>query len=452
MWIIYHVIKEIKKLSIIMRGLARVPLPPEYRSEVLSMYTHYANDGTFLRTYRYKDGYAYLPLNQEKLRKVAKLLGEDIIDQRSEGEPIMTPYVQNPTFKFREHQVIPSAKLLLHCQENNYGVLKAPCGCGKSATVTWVAGMLGHKILVLVDQGNLLSQWVNTFKMVWGRELQVLNKDSKEFGDCVITTFQLLHSNPELVMNIRERFGVLAMDEWQSTTSQTRKDILDKISTKYCIGTTATPYKKGFSDEILTDYVSGISVEMVDKNAMVPEVHFVETNRAWYSSNPDDWGRIQSKLGKDEERNKHIAKLTMAMVTAGRKVLVIGITVDSLRYINSILTKDPFCKSIVYTGSTTLIQDEQLRADIEEGTINCCLSVKKFDKGTDCPSLDCLILAKPANNEAFITQICGRIVRPVEGKLTPLVFDFVDNNSLATRFAGNRKKWYKKLGYTVEEN
>ena len=45
-------------------------------------------------------------------------------------------------------------------------------------------------------------------------------------------------------------------------------------------------------------------------------------------------------------------------------------------------------------------------------------------EGLDIPRLDTLILASPASD---ITQAVGRILRPCEGKQTPLVVDLQDN-------------------------
>jgi superfamily II DNA or RNA helicase len=175
----------------------------------------------------------------------------------------------------------------------------------------------------------------------------------------------------------------------------------------------------------------------------------VDTGVAFYSNNPDDWGKILSKLAKSEIRNRFIANKTLGAIHAGRRILLIGITIEGLKFIESILKLDPLCRPVVYTGSTTLKRDQQLRSDLATGIINCILTVKKADKGLDLPSLDYLLLARPMNNEAGITQISGRIVRPLPGKDTPEICDCVDEGSLSAGFARNRSRWYQKLGYGI---
>lgn len=210
-------------------GSARVKIPEQHLNEVLNLYIHFHRDGSFLRNYKHSpNGYSYLPLNPDKLAFVAKLLNETLDDQRSPGDCLALPFEQNPNFIFREHQSQPAAQLLYHCQEKNNGVLQAGCGNGKTVVMTWVAGKLGHKTLILVDMGSLQSQWQEAFQMVWGKELQIINKDTKVFSDVCVATFQLLHLNPALVMDLRERFGTILLDEFHSARSETRGEVLFK--------------------------------------------------------------------------------------------------------------------------------------------------------------------------------------------------------------------------------
>lgn len=440
-------------MSILLKNAARVTIPEEHIHEILSMYVHYNTNGDSVKNYKYKDGIAYLPLNIDKLHYVSSLLNVPIIDDRSKGEPLQVPFKLASNFSFRPHQVAPAAQLVEHCRTHNYGILCAGCGNGKTVVMTYVAGVLNGKILILVDMSMLQSQWAEAFKMVWGRDVQVLSKDTTSFGDVCIATFQLLHANIDMAKRIRKMFRILLIDEYHSSGSDTRKEILWLMNNEYRIGCTATPWRKGYSDEVLTDFVSSISVTMEDKNALKADVNFIATGTKFYSNNPDMWGKTTSALSKDVKRNALIAKMVCELYNEGRKIVVVGITVQSLKDISAMIYKIlPECKLRVYIGSTTLIQDQELRRDLDDGTIRVVLTVKKLDRGVDLPSLDCLILARPANNEAFVTQIAGRIVRPVEGKATPVIYDFVDSSELAVRFATNRRRWYKKLGYVIQKD
>lgn len=441
-------------MSIIIRNMARVKVPEDKLAQVLRMYLYEGRDGSRLKNYKYtpSNGYAYLPLNYEKLVQVSQLLDEEIIDERSEGLAISQPFVVKESFKFRDYQVEPAFKLLGHIKAKNYGLLLAACGLGKSSILAWVAGQLGKKILILVDMSSLAASWVYTFEMVYGVTPQIINKDTTEFADVCIATFQLLNLNPALVDKVRNDFGTLLLDEFHTTSANTYKEVISKFNNKYRIACTATPRKKGYSSEVLYDLVSDISVEMVDHASLKCDVKFIDTGCRWYSNNPDDWGKIVSKLAKDKQRNDLVVGIAANLTSKGRKIVIAGLTIESLQYIHDKLKELPDCRPQMYVGTTTMKQDDQIKEDVKTGKVNVVLTSKKLDKGVDIVALDCLIFAKPSNNQSSVEQLSGRIVRKLEGKPTPLVVDLVDNSDLAKRFANNRRKWYRQLGYTILES
>ncbi len=441
-------------MSIIIRNMARVKVPEDKLAQVLRRYLYEGRNGERLKNYKYtpSNGYAYLPLNPEKLRQVASELNMDMIDERSEGLAISQPFVVKDSFKFRDYQVEPAYKLLDRVVTNNNGVLRGDCGLGKSSVMTWVSGQLGKKTLILVDMSSLAASWVYTFEMVYGITPQVITKDTVEFADVCIATFQLLNLNPALVDKIRNDFGTLLVDEVHGSQAQTYKEVLFKFNSKYKIGCTATFLRKNYTNEVLADLISDISVEMVDLSSLKCDVKFMDTGSHWYSSNPDDWGKIISKLAKDKQRNDLIVSIAATLATKGRKIVIAGLTIESLQCIHDKLKELPDCRPQMYVGTTTMKQDDQIKDDVKTGKVNIILTVNKLSKGVDIVALDCLIFAKPNNNQAAVTQLAGRIVRKLEGKPTPLVVDLVDNSELAKRFANNRRKWYRQLGYTILES
>lgn len=443
-------------MPIIVRNVARVEIPDDdkLRTKIFDLYIHNHKDKDKepVQNYIYKGGgVAYLPLNSRKLDYVAELLGQEIVDQRSPGEPLKESFILKPSFEFRPHQVEPVPKLLEIIKRDKYGVLKAPCSCGKTVAMTWVAGHLGKKTLVLVDQGNLAGQWKEAFEdIVWGKSATILDQKKDLSGDVVIATFQFLHRNPELVLGMKDMFGTCLIDEMHISGANTYAKVLLKLNNMYRIGTSATVMRKGFSADVVTDYISDVSLEMTDSNALVPEIIFITTGVSFYSNHPDNFTKTLTILSENDERNALTVELVRRLVYEGRKILFVGARIESLKFIHSKLIE--FCQSVLYVGSTNLKQDKALRTGLEAGTIDIILTDKKAEKGLDLPNLDVVIIAKPMNNEATVTQIVGRILRSLEGKPNPVVYDFVDNGSLAWRFAKNRYYWYKKRKYKLPEN
>jgi len=437
-------------MPVVLRNMAKVDLPDELKLEVLKMYSHESRNGDVVQNYLYKNGTAYLPLNSTKLKLVSILTGQELVDERSQGAPLKKPFCLNPAFKFREHQVEAAPKLLAFTQKNQYALLRAACSTGKTVVMTWVSGHLGKRVLVLVDQGNLADQWKEAFELVWCREATILKKEEDLGADVLICTFQLLNKHKDWLPRIKDAFGTCLLDEFHGDAAKTYRMILFGLNNFYRIGTTATLMRKGFSEEVLTDLVADVSVEMVDQKALIPEIRFVPTDVGWCSNNPDDFSKILTELSQNDRRNEMIVNLIREQVSFGRKVLFVGARTESLAYLHSKASE--FCSAVLYVGSTTQKQDLALREGLASGVTQVIFADKKTDKGVDLPALDVLILAKPVNNEATVTQLVGRIVRALQGKPTPIVYDLYDRGNLAWRFAGNRLRWYRQLGYKIMGN
>ena len=67
-------------------------------------------------------------------------------------------------------------------------------------------------------------------------------------------------------------------------------------------------------------------------------------------------------------------------------------------------------------------------------------------EGLDVPRLDRLFLASPEKFSAVITQAVGRVQRTFEGKETPIVLDFVDEDiGYCERAWKERCRSYRKI-------
>jgi len=71
---------------------------------------------------------------------------------------------------------------------------------------------------------------------------------------------------------------------------------------------------------------------------------------------------------------------------------------------------------------------------------------KMCSTGTDVPHWDTLVMATP---RADIKQSVGRVLRAVDGKKQPVIFDLVDKNAIFQSFHLARLKQYYALGAKV---
>ncbi len=75
---------------------------------------------------------------------------------------------------------------------------------------------------------------------------------------------------------------------------------------------------------------------------------------------------------------------------------------------------------------------------------------QKIGEGFNVPRLDTLMLAAPIRFEGRLTQYIGRINRTYEGKISVMVYDYVDTHiRIFYNQYRSRLTTYKKLGYKV---
>lgn len=421
------------------------------RRQILGMFAYPMSDGSSFFNYQYNSaaGIALLPPNMAKLKMVADLLGEEIFDNRSRGQPLSEPFQLQPEFQPRDYQEDPSQHLIDYIKEHYYGTLEAGCGTGKTVVMTYAAGHLNCKILILVDQSNLITGWTDAAQFIWGRKLQKITAKTTEFGDMCFSTFQLLAQNDQLLKRIRKEFGCCLIDECHTAKAATFKRVMFGLNNQYRIGCSATFFGKNLPQGVLHDIIAPTCVTMVDPHALTPDVHFVDTGVPFLSNDPSVFGnKTLPALAMDERRNAVIYKLIKERAAAGRRILVIGIKNDQAKLLCALIERLGI-SATVYTGSTSVKRDLQVKNDFNSGKLQVVFTSKKLDKGTDLASADTLINAKPSNNEAVVRQQSGRIVRIWEGKPLPELYDLRDAGSLSETFARNRARWYRDLGYRI---
>lgn len=452
---------------ILLRNMAKLPpsLPRETALKIAQMYSYQGKDDSVITNYVYTDKTLYLPPNKQKLRQVAAILGEEIIDQRSAGAPISTQFKVRDDFKFRPHQEQPASEFLNHIKEHQYGVLEAPCGSGKTVMLSYTAGQLQCKTLIVVDI-DIFGQWEFAFDVVYGVPVQKLTKDTTKFADVGFTTFQFLNKNKEILSRIKEEYGCLIVDEMHSIGSaETYKGVMYRLNNKYRCGTTATFMNKNFPKEILIDTISSVSVKMNETDTLVPDVYFVKTGIEWISNDPYEIAKVNKNLTNNQFRNSIIQNLIETEIESGGVVILIANSTEQAKMFGKVFKAHKTVKPVVFVSGTSVSNDE-LKRRVSSGECNLILTCRKVEKAVDLPSADCMIMARLFNSEAVVQQLRGRIERNVEGKRKPVLYVLVDTledriddvwsktfqqKSLAEVFAWKHKNWHQKRGCSLFE-
>ena len=159
------------------------------------------------------------------------------------------------------------------------------------------------------------------------------------------------------------------------------------------------------------------------------------------------WANRVTKLANDEEYRHTVAMLAAGYAAKGHKVLVVSDRVSFLKYCAE-LTGD---KAVCVTGEVALEDRESLIEEILTGNKNVLYGTQAiFSEGISVDTLSCLILATPVNNEPLLTQLCGRVIRKKEGKISPVIIDIHLKGNTARKQASNRAGFYIKQGWDMK--
>lgn len=362
--------------------------------------------------------------------------GYEIVDKR-----VQKP-AEFPEFKF---ELRKSQQDVYDTVEDNC-IINAWVSWGKTFTGLAIAAKLGQKTLVVVHTVYLRNQWAKEVEKVFGFKPGIIG--SGEFNTdspIVIGNIQTLYRN---ISKIRKEFGTLILDEMHHVSSPTFSRILDANYCRYKIGLSGTIERKDGKHVVFRDYFSPNVLKPPKENFMAPVINIHHSEVRFLDGNRIPWANKVTNLACNEEYRHSVSMLAAAYAHRGHKVLVVSDRVAFLKRCAE-LTGD---KAICVTGEIPQEERESLIGELEVGNRNVLYGTQAiFSEGISINILSCLILATPINNEPLLTQLIGRIIRLVEGKLTPVVIDIHLKGDTARRQASNRIGYYMKQGYQIKE-
>lgn len=316
------------------------------------------------------------------------------------------------------------------------GIIKARPGLGKTVLSTYLSAKLGLKTLIVLDNSNLLKQWVQAFYNFTNIDTDDISifKQKLYVTDTPITIAMIQTLTRRLKNNLNKtydiinqnKFGLVIYDEVHNTSSATefsKGSLLFK--TLNIIGLSATPFQTGSAEILMTQTIGDIIYETKDYE-LKPKYMFV-----YYNSNLNNKHKYIINKTNDYIARKSIYNKTI-VECANYLNLIISYTNQLYKQKHKILVLC-FTKNQVKTISQKLTENElpntMFYGDQKEITYNEDILVTTYafaGKGFDYDKLSAMIMACPLSGKKSIIQTVGRILRICEGKNSPEVIDLVD--------------------------
>jgi superfamily II DNA or RNA helicase len=353
-----------------------------------------------------------------------------------------------PTFfKFtgtlREEQV-DIVNFVLNSYENNNsqinGIIKARPGLGKTILSVYLAAKLGIKTCVVLDNDNILSQWVSAF-------LNFTDLNPDEIGlikgkycvldrPVIIATVQTLLSKikTDMYKNFQlidsAGIGLVFYDEVHNTSSSSKYAKASLLfRTKNVIGLSATPFQTGISEVLMKNTIGEIIYETKHydlkptyvmnhyDSGLTQKYSYALGRKVDYIKRKSFYNSI---IVKSPQYLRLIINLTKQRLTEGHRVLILVFTKAQIKLISEELTNEGIEHRRFYG-------DEKTELD-KENVMTVLATYSYAGKGFDFEQLSSLILGTNLAGKKSLIQVVGRILRIGDKhKKAPVVDDLIDN-------------------------
>lgn len=366
-------------------------------------------------------------------------------------------------WKFRGELRTEQETAVREMLKEDYEVLCAPPGAGKTVMGCALIARARTSALVLVHRAVLLDQWRETAMQFLGlkrKEIGVWRGRSPRLTRRLDIAMLPSLSRAEDMAAVMTGYGLVIVDECHHVPATSFEAVLKACLSRRIYGLTATPRRKDRLEKLLFAQCGPIRHSLVD--APTGEVRTVKVRRTTVTLPPDVGTRppihvVWEALVRDEDRITVIVSDLVSCVTTGRSPLVLAdrkAYLDRLQADFAARTNDTACYRL--DGQTGKKARREVLRQITEHydggkPFVLFATASLIGEGFDLPRLDTLVLSMPLSFKGRLIQYAGRLHRRHESKGDAMIFDYLDENHAITNAMFRRRlAGYKELGYRVE--
>lgn len=350
------------------------------------------------------------------------------------------------TFKgeLRDYQAEAVADLL----RRDFGTLQAPTGSGKTIIALAVIAKRKQPTLIIVHSKELLEQWqarISDFLDVPPVEIGTIGNSKMQLGERI--TVGIVNSVYKFAPEIRERIGLLVVDECHRTPSRTFTEAVTSFDCRYALGLSATPWRRDGLSRLIWWFVGNKqhkieAAGLVESGDVLPFRVIPRETRFFPSCDPSvEYARALSELTEDPARNALIASdIVREAKTAPGIALVLT---DRKAHCEALREALAACnvEAVVLTGDLGNGKRTAIVGRLNEGKIKVLIATAQLiGEGFDCRNLTTLFLATPIRFDGRLLQCLGRVLRPASGKDKAVVYDYIDARVAVLRAAAKARE------------
>lgn len=361
----------------------------------------------------------------------------EIVDKRS----VVPAEIPEPNFKLREDQL----PIFEECDDTC--IINGKPGFGKTILALAIAWKLGQKTLVICTNTSIREMWMKEVRKWFGFEPGVIGSGKFNIDPpIVISNIQTVNKHGA---TLNKTFGTVIVDEVHHCVATTFTNFLENSSARYKIGLSGTLKRKDGLNVMFKDYFGYKVFSPPVNNTLPPTIHRFKLKVQISGNMNVPWALRANDVYSDPLFKNAIVDACELYAEAGHKVLFVS---DRTEVIKSLLAEldNRGIKTYEIIGDTDLDTREQVQLDVAAGgpcVLGAAMSI--FSEGISLNELSCLVLGSLINNESLIEQLAGRVQRIADGKLDPIVVDFVLEGKTGITQANGRVGVYRQNGWDV---
>ncbi len=326
----------------------------------------------------------------------------------------------------RNYQELAIAQLDDHFRRGNRRIiLYAMTGSGKTTISAWmIKRSLEYDFPVMfVVRGRELVKNASEVLDRYGIDHSInmaghwRYNQSKTVQVCSIDTLKSRKNYP-----FTDKEPLIFLDEMHRNYDE----IYEKYPNAFIVGMSATPFQDNSMYHSFVCPIEGY--ELRDQGHLVPE--------KIYCPHVIDVSAVKVKAG-EYERKQLESVVTQTKIVGdvvqdwisygkGRPTICFAVSVE-----HSLQLKQAFCdagiKAVHCDANSSDKERKDAKTGLENGTIKVVTNVDIFSTGWDCPSIGCVVLARPTLSLIWFLQSIGRGLRSFPGKENCIILDNAGN-------------------------
>lgn len=351
-------------------------------------------------------------------------------------------------------------------KQSSGGILNLACGMGKTFLALKHASIVGRPLLVVVHNSYLFDQWMNGaipehVELPPKEKVGVIQGNRFDWERPItVAMIQSLASRFEkgdIPPEFRRHFGMVVYDEVHHLSAPVFVQTAPLV-TGLRYGLTATE-KRADGFDFIYKYHLGETfyTDLIQK--LIPRIYF-QLTPVYVDLKCDEIrdvkgelniGKLRTFVGTQDASNAFRAKCIQEALDQGRKILAVSHSKEQLIRLHE-----------MFPGSGLVVREtpvEERSEIVKKSRISFAIASLGFE-GLDDPELDMVFALLPFKQPNDLQQVMGRIQRPLNDKLTPVVVIFDDVrvgplHGMCKTMQQNLKEWDKHvpgmppLGFTV---